>query len=165
MLSQKLQDAFNEQINEELYSAYLYLSMSAVYANRNLNGFAGWMRLQAREEVGHGMRLFDYLLERGGSIQLKAVGQPPVEFGSPLEIMESSLEHERKITGLIHRLYEVAVEESDYSAQIEIQWFITEQVEEESSIDAIVQRMKMFGADGAALLMVDGQLGARSTAE
>ncbi|MFQ5746322.1 MAG: ferritin [Gemmatimonadota bacterium] len=165
MLSQKLQDAFNEQINEELYSAYLYLSMSAVCADRNLNGFASWMRLQAQEEVAHGMRLFDYLLERGGRVELQQVGQPPVEFGSPLEIMEGALEHEKKVTGLIHRLYEVAVEEGDYSAQIEIQWFITEQVEEENSIDAIVQRMKMFGSDGAALLMVDSQLGGRSSAE
>ncbi|MDP2471794.1 MAG: ferritin [Candidatus Palauibacterales bacterium] len=161
MISKKLQDAINEQIKHELYSAYMYLAMSADCSDRNLVGFASWMRMQAQEEVAHGMRFYDFLVERGGRVQLQAIDQPPLEFGSPLEIMEKSLEHERFVTARINHLYDLAQEEQDRPAQVMLQWFITEQVEEEASIDEIVQRMKMFGADGPALFMLDRDLGAR----
>ena len=165
MISQNLQDAINEQIKYELYSAYMYLAMSADCSDRNLTGFANWMRMQAQEEVEHAMRFYDFLIERGGRVELHGIDKPPFEFGSPLEIMEQSLEHERFVTSRINGLYDLAHEENDRPALVMLQWFITEQVEEEASIDEIVQRMKMFGADGAALFMLDRDLGARSPGE
>jgi ferritin len=165
MISDKLQDAINEQIKYEFYSAYMYLAMSADCSDRNLTGFAHWLRLQAREEVDHAMRFFDFLIERGGRVELHAIDKPPFEFGSPLEIMERSLEHERFVTSRINELYDLANAEQDRPAQVMLQWFVTEQVEEEASIDEIVQRMKMFGADGAALFMLDRDLGSRGPGE
>jgi ferritin len=161
MISEKLRDAINEQIKYELYSAYMYLAMSADCSDRNLTGFAHWLRMQAREEVEHAMRFHDFLLERGGRVELHGIDKPPFEFGSPLEIMERSLEHERFVTSRINGLYDLAQEERDRPAQVMLQWFITEQVEEEASIDEIVERMKIFGSDGPALFMLDRDLGAR----
>lgn len=165
MISDELRKAINEQIKVELFSAYMYFAMSAYCADENLSGFSSWMRLQAQEELGHALRFYDFLLERGGRIELQAIEQPPSEFGTPLEVMEKSLEHERFVTARVDSLYDLAVEEGDRSAQVMLQWFITEQVEEESSIGDIVERMKRFGADGPALLMIDTQLGARTSAE
>jgi ferritin len=161
MIDDGLREAINEQIKYELYSAYMYLAMSADCSDRNLTGFAHWLRMQAGEEVEHAMRFYDFLVERGGRIELQEIDKPPFEFGSPLEIMEQSLEHERFVTSRINRLYDQAIETQDRPAQVMLQWFITEQVEEEASIDEIVQRMKMFGADGPALFMLDRDLGAR----
>lgn len=161
MISDTLTSEINEQIKYELYSAYMYLAMSADCADRNLTGFAHWLSQQAEEEVAHGMRFYRFLLDRGARVELQAIDKPPSSFGSPLEIMEKSLEHERFVTGRINGLYKLAVEEGDYPAQVLLQWFVTEQVEEEASIDEIVQRMKMFGAEGSALLMLDTQLGTR----
>ena len=165
MISDNLQEAINEQIKYELYSAYMYLAMSADCSDRNLTGFATWLRMQAQEEVEHAMRFYDFLIERGGRVELDGIDKPPVEYGSPLEIMEQSLDHERFVTSRINALYDLAFEEQDRPAQVMLQWFITEQVEEEASIDEIVQRMKMFGADGAALFMLDRDLGARGPEE
>jgi len=162
MISDELQDAINEQIKYELYSAYMYLAMSADCSDRNLSGFAHWMRMQAQEEVAHGMRFYDFLIERGGRVELHSIDKPPFEFGSPLQIMEQSLEHERFVTSRINALYDLSVEAQDRPAQVMLQWFISEQVEEEASIDEIVQRMKMFGSDGPALFMLDRDLGARA---
>ena len=161
MISEALTREINEQIKFELYSAYIYLAMSADCSDRNLSGFAHWLSEQAEEEVAHAMRFYNFLLERGARVELMAIDQPPARFGSPLEIMEKSLEHERFVTGRINGLYELAVSENDYPAQVLLQWFVTEQVEEESSIDEIVERMRMFGAEGPALLMLDTQLGLR----
>ena len=161
MISDTLREEINEQIKYEMYSAYMYLAMSAWCAERNLSGFAHWMNLQAREEVDHAMRFFNFLLERGGRIELQALDAPPVDYGTPLAVMEKSLEHEKFVSSRIHHLYKLAVEEGDYPAQVMLQWFVSEQVEEEASIDEIVERMKMFGSDGTSLLMVDTQLGAR----
>ncbi len=161
MISDVLVDEINEQIKFEMYSAYMYLAMSAWCAERNLSGFAHWMNMQAQEEVDHAMRFFNFLLERGGRVELQALDAPPVDYGTPLAIMEQSLEHEKFVSSRIHHLYKLAVEEGDYPAQVMLQWFVSEQVEEEASIDEIVERMKMFGSDGAALLMVDTQLAAR----
>lgn len=165
MISHNLQDAINEQIKYELYSAYMYLAMAAYCSDRNLTGFAKWMRMQAQEEVGHAMRFYDFLIERGGRVVLQPIDQPSAEYGTALDVMERSLEHERFVTSRIDALYDLALEENDRPAQVQLQWFITEQVEEENSIDEIVQRMKTFGTDGPALLMLDSQLGSRTTAE
>ncbi|MDT8436904.1 MAG: ferritin, partial [Gemmatimonadota bacterium] len=159
MISDTLRDEINEQIKFELFSAYLYLAMSAWCADRNLAGFAHWMNLQAKEEVDHAMRFYHFLLERGARVELQAIEQPPMDFGSPLAVMEKSLAHEKFVSSRIHDLYELAQKEGDYPAQVMLQWFITEQVEEEASIDEIVERMKMFGSEGPALLMLDTQLG------
>jgi ferritin len=161
MLNKKLEDAINEQINKELYSAYLYLSMSAYGESQSLPGFAGWMRAQAQEEVDHAMRLFDHVTARGGRVVLKAIEMPPPVWKSPLEMFEEVLQHERKITGLINRLYELAVNEKDYATQMELQWFVTEQVEEEESAGQIVEQLRKVGDQPMGLLMVDRQLGER----
>jgi ferritin len=162
MLSQALQDAINKQIKDELYSSYLYLSMSAYCEANNLPGAARWMRLQSDEETSHAMKLFDYVNDRGGRVKLQAIDQPPAEFESALDIFQQALRHEQKVTGLINQLYELAVKEGDYPTQIELQWFITEQVEEEKSATEIVELLKMVSDHGPSLIMADRQLGARS---
>lgn len=161
MLSKPLEDAVNEQINKELYSAYLYLSMSTYCESVNLAGFAHWMRVQAQEELGHAMKLFDYVNERGGRVVLKAIEQPPPVWKSPLEMFQEVLKHERKVTGLINQLHALAVKERDDAAQTELQWFVTEQVEEEENAGAVVAKLKTVGDQGAPLLALDKELGAR----
>jgi ferritin len=161
MLSQKLQDAINEQIKNELYSAYLYLSMAAYSEGEGLPGFANWMRLQAEEEVSHAMKFFDFVHERGGRVVLHAIDQPPAEFESPIDLFERTLEHERKVTGMIHQLYELALKESDYPAQVMLHWFIEEQVEEEDSASQILDTLERIGDKGHALVALDRELGRR----
>jgi ferritin len=161
MLSNAVEKAINDQIKNELYSAYLYLSMSAYLESANLPGMARWMRLQSDEEMAHAMKFFDYVYDRGGRVVLQAIDQPPAEFGSPLDVFEKALAHERKVTGLINQIYDLAVKENDYPSQIELQWFITEQVEEEKSAGDIVELLKVIGDHGPSVIMVDNQLGAR----
>ncbi len=156
-----VRDAFNEQIKQELYSGYLYLSMSAHFDQENLPGFAHWMRLQAQEELGHGMRLFDYVLRRGAKVELRGIDAPQTDFGPPLSVVESVLEHERAVTGMIHRLFELSGQEGDWAAQQELQWFIAEQVEEEDSAATARDQVRMAGEDLSALLMLDQQFGSR----
>ncbi|QJW48738.1 ferritin [bacterium BFN5] len=163
MISQKLQDAMNSQIQAELYSAYLYLSMSAYCESKNLGGFAHWMKLQYQEETSHAMKLMDYLQERGGTVVLKAIEAPPTEFGTPLEVFEQTLAHEIHVTNLINKLYEAALEEKDYAAQIFLQWFINEQVEEEASATAVLERLKIIGDKSTgAILYLDKELRKRA---
>ena len=161
MLGKRMQDAINEQINAELYSAYLYLSMAAYTEAANLPGFAHWMRAQANEEVEHALKLFKYVGERGGRVVLTAIEQPQVEWTSPLHVFEHTLEHERKVTSLIHGLYEVALAEKDYASQMLLHWYIEEQVEEESNAEQIVAALKMAGEKPQGLLIVDQQLASR----
>jgi ferritin len=161
MLSKALQDAFNEQIKNELYSAYLYLSMSAYFERVNMPGFAHWMRAQSQEEVSHAMKFFEHVNDRGSYVVLKTIEQPPSEFKSPLDIFQQALEHEKKVTAMINRLYDMAIKENDYPAQVELQWFVTEQVEEEKSASDIVEQLKMIGEHSPSLIMLDRQLGAR----
>jgi len=161
MLSQTLQDAINQQVKNELYSAYLYLAMVADFEAKNLPGFAHWMRLQSQEEVSHAMKLFDYVNDRGGRVILEAIDQPPVEFKSPLDSFQQALEHEREVTAMINSLYELAVKENDYPTQIMLQWFIEEQVEEEKNATEVVELLKMVGDHPAGLLMLDRQMAAR----
>jgi ferritin len=153
--------ALNTQIKHELDSAYFYLSASAYFEALNLAGFAGWMRAQSREEVGHGMKLFDFLGDRGARVQLRALDEPPSDFSSPADAFKRALEHEREVTSLIHDLYALAQAQRDYPAQVLLQWFIDEQVEEEKSTSRIVDQLKMAGDNSAALLLLDRELGAR----
>jgi ferritin len=161
MLSKALEDAINEQINKELYSAYLYLSMAAYAEAASFPGFAHWMQMQYQEEVFHALKFFDYVNERGGRVVLKAIDQPPTEWESPQHMFQHVLEHEQMVTGLINDLYALAVKENDYAAQMELQWFITEQVEEEKNAGDIVDQLKMIGDQTMALLMLDKELGTR----
>jgi ferritin len=161
MINQTIQQALNEQIKHELESAYVYLSMAAYFESINLQGFAHWMRLQHQEETSHAMKLFDYLHDRGGRVLLKAIEQPPVEFDSCMDVFERALAHEQKVTTLINSLYDLAIKENDHATQIHLQWFITEQVEEEKSAAEVVDKLKMAGDHPGALFLLDQQLGGR----
>lgn len=161
MISKAMQDAINEQIKNELYSAYLYLAMSAHFQEENLPGFSNWLRVQSKEEQGHALKLYDHLLERGGSVELKAIDQPPAHWKNNLAAFEQVLEHEQKVTALIHKLYETALAEKDYPAQVLLHWFINEQVEEEKNATEIVADLKLIDARGTAVLMLDHRLGKR----
>jgi len=164
-VNDRMQKAFNDQINEELFSSYVYLAMAAHLEGLNLEGFTNWMKLQAQEELQHSMRLFDHLNRRGGRVVLKAIAEPPLDFGSPLETFQKALAHEQHITGCIHKLYGMAQEENDYPAQLELQWFIDEQVEEEENVGRAVEQIRMAGDNQGALLMLDRELGQRAPEE
>ncbi len=162
-MNKRMQSAFNDQINEELFSSYVYLAMSAHFESMNLEGFAKWMKHQAEEEMEHAMRLFDHINRRGGRVVLKGIGEPPLEYGSALEGFQKALAHEQHITKCIHDLYKLALEEGDYPAQLELQWFIAEQVEEEENSGRVVELLKMAGDNKGALLMLDRELAKRSS--
>ena len=162
MLNQKIQDALNEQIKNELYSAYLYLSMAAYCESVNMPGMAHWMRMQELEERMHALKMFDFVNERGGRVVLQAIDQPPAEFKSLLDVFEKTLAHEQKVTAMINDLYALAVQEKDYASQIFLQWFVTEQVEEEDSVGQVIETLKMIGDSRQGLLMLDRELGGRA---
>ena len=157
MLDPTLEQALNDQLNREQYSSYLYLSMAAHFEAVGFPGFAGWMRAQADEEHLHGMKFFDFIIDRGGRVHLQAIAEPPADFGTPLAAFEASLAHERFITESIGALYESA----DRSTQAFLDWFLTEQVEEEKTVSAIVDSLRLAADSGPALLLLDRELGAR----
>ncbi len=161
MISEKMQEALNEQVNKEFYSAYMYLAMSAYCDTIGLPGFSSWMRLQFEEESLHVTKMFDYILDQGGQIHLKPIEEPPKAYGTPLEVFETTLEHEQYVTRLIHKLMGLAVEEQDYATQTFLQWYITEQVEEESNVNNVVAPLRMVGDDKGGLMMIDQQLAQR----
>ena len=161
MISSAMQKAINEQINKELYSSYLYLSMAAHFENENLGGFAKWMYMQADEEREHGMKFFKHLVDRGGRVELKPIAGPQIEWKTSMEIFKQVQEHEALVTASIYALYELALKEKDYPAQVMLQWFINEQVEEEKNAAEIVQQLELIDAKGTAVLMLDKQLGKR----
>lgn len=161
MLSINIQSAINDQIQKELESAYIYLSMAAYFDSINLPGFAHWMKLQFQEEQAHALKFYDYIYDRGSQVVLQAIGQPPIEFQSPLDAFEKTLAHERKITGHINDLYALAVEEKDYPSQFLLQWFVEEQVEEEKNAADIVDVLKKIDDSHHALIMLDRELGQR----
>ncbi len=163
-LSGALEESFNDQINAEFASAYLYLSMAAYFEDENLPGFAHWMRMQNEEETAHAMRFFDHVHDRGGRATLKGIDQPPSDFTSPLDVMERTLAHERKVTALINRMYQIAIEESDYAAQVMLHELIDEQVEEEKVAEEIVDHLRIIEGDGTGLLLLDSRLGERTAA-
>lgn len=161
MISKSVSDALNAQINLEFASAYAYLAASAYFEAASLPGCAGWMRRQSQEELGHGLRLFDHLHERGGRAALPAVREPQAEFARPLDAFQMALSHEQLVTAAIHNLYALAGRENDYATQTMLQWFITEQVEEERNVTQVIDGLKRAGDSAAALLMLDQALGAR----
>jgi ferritin len=161
MMDQDLLAAFNQQINNELSSAYFYLSMAAYLESANLPGMAHWMRVQYQEETEHGMKFFDYLNDRNGRVSLQAIAQPPVEFKSALDVFEQTLAHEQKVTCNIYGLYELALQKKDYPSQVFLQWFINEQVEEEKEAGQIVENLKLLCDKPHSLIYMDKQLGKR----
>jgi ferritin len=161
MLSEKMQEALNTQINKELYSSYLYLSMAAWCESVNLSGFANWMTIQAREEVSHAEKFFGYLNERGGRVLLQPIEGPPTEWNSVREVFEQVLEHEQLVTSLINGLVKLARSEDDYASEAFLQWFVSEQVEEEASASAAVEKLKLAGDRGGGLFMLDREMGTR----
>ncbi|MEN3185809.1 MAG: ferritin [Atribacterota bacterium] len=161
MLSQKLEQAVNEQIKNELYSGYLYLAMAAQCESMNLGGFAHWLKVQAKEELGHAMKLYDFVNDRGGRVVLEAIDKPPVEYKSLQEMFEAVYKHEQKVTGLINALYEMAKVENDYPLQVHLQWFIDEQVEEEKNAVEILAKLKLVGESGNGLMILDKVMGER----
>ena len=161
MLKKRMVKALNEQINKELYSAYLYLSMSAHSTFVGLNGFANWFMVQYQEEMVHVMKIYDYVNDQGGQVKLMAIAEPPAEFGSPLDMFEKTLKHERFITKCINDLVDLAVKENDHATNIFLQWFVTEQIEEEANDNDIISKLKLVGKEGNGLFMVDKELAAR----
>ena len=162
MLSERMMKALNKQLNAELYSAYLYLSMAAYFESKNLKGFANWMRVQAQEELMHAMKFFDYINERGGRVYLEAIEKPPTEWKSPLDVFEATYEHEVKVTSMINDLVNMAMEEKDHATYNMLQWFVAEQVEEEASADEIRQQLRMIKEDGRGIMMLDRELKQRT---
>lgn len=158
MLSSKLETALNKQINEEYYSSYLYLAMAAYLEDENLDGCAHWMRMQALEEYQHGMKIFDYVVDRGARVELQAIAAPPKEWDSPVAAFQASLEHEQYMTANINGLADLAIAEKDHATNNLMQWYIAEQVEEEASVDNILKKLAMMGGTGPGLFMMDREL-------
>ena len=161
MLSKAMQNALNDQIQKEMYSSHLYLAMSAYCEANNLPGSAKWTRIQSQEEMSHAMKLYDYGTDRGGPVTLEAIQKPPAEYKSALDIFRKVLEHEQHVTASIHKLYAQAVKENDYASQIVLQWFVTEQVEEEKNATQIVEQLKMVGDSKTSLMLLDLHLAKR----
>lgn len=165
MLSEKMQEALNKQLQEEISSAYIYLSMSACFEDLDLPGMAAWMRAQHDEEMLHAMKFFDYINSRGGRVELQAIPAPQKEWKDALDIFTAAYNHELHITGCIHNLVKLSREEVDIATETFLQWFVTEQVEEETTADAIVKNLKRVGNSSEGLFMLDRELGARGTAK
>ena len=161
MIGKTMQDAMNEQINKEFFSSYLYLSMAAYFEDKNLTGFGHWMRLQADEEREHAMKFYEFIIERGGQVVLKAIEAPATQWNSNLELFREVATHEAKVTASINALYELALAEKDYPAQVMLQWFINEQVEEEKNAAEIVANLELIEERGTAVLMLDHRLAKR----
>ena len=161
MISKKMNKAFNAQINAEMFSSYLYLSMSAWLAEKSLSGFSIWMRAQAQEELFHATKMYDYVIERGGSIKLDSIDKPKGSWQSPEDVIKDVVAHEAHVTGLINDLVDIALEERDHAANIFLQWFVKEQVEEEASVGDVYEKMKLIGGDSAGLFTLDMELGKR----
>lgn len=162
MISKAMQDAINEQINKELFSSYLYLSMAAYFEEKNLNGFAKWLHMQSEEEREHAMKFYEHLGDRGGRILLKAIAAPQTEWADNLAAFKEVQAHEAKVTKSIHDLYELALAEKDYPAQVLLHWFINEQVEEEKNAAEIVAQLELIEARGTAVYALDHHLGKRA---
>lgn len=161
MIEDNITKALNQQINAEMYSAYLYLAMSAYFESIDLKGFANWMQVQAQEEMTHAMKIYDYIFERGGRVTLSAIEAPPGQWGSPLEVFESTLKHEQKVTGMINNLVDLATNEKDHATCNFLQWFVAEQVEEEASANEMVQKLKLVADAQGGLFMLDNEFGRR----
>ena len=161
MLTKKMQDALNKQVNAELYSAYLYLAIVAYFEDVNLRGFAHWMRMQFDEEMMHAMKIFDFVLERDAQMTLEQIDKPEMDIDSPVEAFELTLEHERLVTSLINDLVALAGEERDFASHNFLQWFVSEQVEEEARANEVLQQLKLLGDNSAGLFMMDRDMATR----
>jgi ferritin len=162
MLSKKMVDALNKHLNEEFYSSYLYLSMAAHFEEKNLRGFANWFRIQSQEEYGHAMKFYHYIIQTGGTVTLKQIIEPKTSWKSVMEVFKDTLAHEQKITGLIHKLVDAAIQSKDYPTNNFLQWFVGEQVEEEATVEEIINKLEMIGDNKGGLYMLDRELGARA---
>lgn len=162
MLAKEMEKELNVQINKELFSAYYYVAMAAWAENKSLNGVANFFMVQAQEEMGHVQKFYNYLNERGGRVILEAIDKPPVEYKDVEDIFALALKHEQYVTERIHGLVDLAIKENDHATKTFLDWFVTEQVEEEASMDDILQKIKMVGASGHGLFMIDAQLAQRS---
>ena len=161
MISKKMEAALNEQLNKEMYSAYLYMSMSAYSTRIGLKGFANWFMVQYQEEMMHAMKFYNYINDQGGRVMLIAIDAPPTAFESPLDMFEKTLKHEQFVTKRINDLVDLAIKEKDHATNIFLQWFITEQIEEEANDNDVIAKLKLVGKKGDALLMLDKELAAR----
>jgi ferritin len=163
MISQTMQDALNNQINLEQYSTQLYLAMSAHCETLSFKGFAHWLRIQATEETAHAVKLIDFLLDRKGKLELKLIAAPPKEFGSVIQVFEQTLAHEMGITQKINALFQLSRTEQDYASEIKLQWYVSEQVEEESNVGQVVDHLHAVGDQGGGIWYLDSQMGKRGT--
>ena len=161
MISEKMVNALNEQINKEIYSAYLYMSMSAYSTFIGLKGFANWFMVQYQEEMTHAMKIYDYINDQGAQVKLMAISQLPTDFESPLDMFEKTLDHEKFVTKSINGLVDLAIEEKDHATNIFLQWFVTEQIEEEGNDNDIIAKLKLVGSEGNGLFMLDKELAQR----
>lgn len=161
MISKKMAQALNEQINNEFYSAYLYLSMSAYFEEMSLKGLAKWMHLQAKEEINHGMKIFDFIIERDGKVILEKIDMPASTWKSPLAVFKAALEHEKKVTGMIYNLVDLAIKEKDYTTKSFLQWYLDEQVEEEAQVKEVIDKFTVIDECACGVLMIDKELGKR----
>ena len=162
MLNKRIEEELNKQINAEIWSAYLYLSMSAYFEDKNLPGFANWMRVQYQEELTHALKIFDYVNERGGRVILQPIEKVKTEWRDTVEVFEETLKHEQHVTGLINNLVNVAIEEKDHATNNTLQWFVSEQVEEEAAADEILQQLKMLQGKKEGVFMLDRELKQRT---
>jgi ferritin len=160
-MKKKIQDALNGQINEELFSAYLYFSMAAYFKSLNLDGFAHWMEIQTQEELSHAFKIYNYMNDRDGRPIMAALAKPATEWKSPLEVFQESYKHEQHISAEINKLVDLSIKESDHALNNMLQWFVAEQVEEEASADEIVRKLKLVGENGTGILMIDQELATR----
>ena len=161
MLSKKMEKALNGQINAEMYSSYMYLSMSAWFEQQGLAGLAKWMNQQAQEEMFHAMKLFKFVNERGGRVLLDAIAKPPTDWKSATDVIQATLKHEQKVTGLINGLVDLAFDERDHATNIFLQWFVSEQVEEEDNVGAVLDKLKLIGKETSGLFTLDQEMGQR----
>ncbi len=160
-MNQKIEDAINEQVRAEFYSAFLYLSMSAYCESLSYKGLANWLKIQYQEELTHALKFYQFLLDRGAKVELRALDQPPSDFKSPLHAFEEAYAHEQKVTGMINNLFDLAQKEKDYASQELLHWFIKEQVEEEANTSEIADNLRKVGDDGNGLLLIDDKLATR----
>jgi len=161
MINQTIVDAINSQIAKEMYSSNLYLSMAAYFYSINLNGFANWMKVQVQEETFHAMKFFDYVVARGGEVKIAQIAEPQVKWSSPIDVFKATLEHEKSVTASINNLANLSLKENDHATSIMLQWFITEQIEEEAGVEDILKRLEMMGDFKGGLIMIDNELKSR----
>ncbi|MGD9946965.1 MAG: ferritin [Desulfobulbus sp.] len=161
MLKKKMLKALNDQINAEMFSSYLYLSMESYFQSISLTGFAAWMRVQVQEELMHGMKFYDFVNERGGKVTLEAIAKPESTWDTPLAAFEAIQKHEEHVTSLINDLVDLAISEKDHASNTFLQWFVSEQVEEEASVGEVVEKMKLIKDNPSGLFMMDAELGKR----